>query len=206
MPKDQTGGVMTPHLRAVLARLCERLGPIYKTQAVKLPYLVDVIASNVLGHEIARGTYETWEHGVVTREVFRFITHESDGDSLFEVLPDGCSESGKTISLAQGSVPSPEMHLTPEELSIVDFVAEAYGSIPPEELGYLTKRLNTEIPQEEWGSNQRAAVDQEAFIRLSPAWQNMCRRISVENLDDRSRWSEPINDDPIAHFLRALDA
>lgn len=64
---------MNPRLTAVLSRLCERLGPLFKTQAVKLPYLVDVVAGSVLGHAIADGTYQTWEHGVVAKEVYRFI-------------------------------------------------------------------------------------------------------------------------------------
>ncbi|HYU33237.1 MAG TPA: hypothetical protein VEW48_13840 [Thermoanaerobaculia bacterium] len=75
-PKKAHQG-MNPRLRAVLARLCDRLGPMYKTQAVKLPYLVDVIAKNTLGHVIAGGTYQAWEHGVVTREVYRFVEHEA---------------------------------------------------------------------------------------------------------------------------------
>ncbi len=199
---------MTPRLRAVLARLCEKLGPIYKTQAVKLPYLVDVVANNVLGHQVACGTYETWEHGVVAREVYRFIRHESQGDRLFEVRAVPFSESGVKIALAseQTSAQPGEAPLEADEMAVIDFVAETYGSIPVEELGHLTKRLNTEIPQDGWGANHEAAVDEEAFIRLSPAWQSLCRRLSSENLDDRSRWSEPVNEDPMAYFLRALDA
>jgi hypothetical protein len=54
-------------------------------------------------------------------------------------------------------------------------------------LGNLTKRLTTEIPPED------------------PAWQSLCERISEADLDDRSRWSEPINDDPLAAFTRALN-
>ena len=82
MPTKSTGREkqgMSPRFRAVLARLCERLGPMYKTQAVKLPYLVDVISNNLLGHVVAGGTYQAWEHGVVAREVYRFIEHEADG-------------------------------------------------------------------------------------------------------------------------------
>lgn len=208
MPSEAGGGTMTPRLRAVLARLCEKLGPIYKTQAVKLPYLVDVIANNVLGHPIAYGTYETWEHGVVAREVYRFIRHEPQTDSLFEVRPVPYSESGVKISLARhpAAAQAGEELLGIDELAVIDFVAEAYGSLPVEELGHLTKRLNTEISPDGWGANHEASVEEEAFIRLSPAWQNMCRRLSTENLDDRSRWSAPVNDDPMAHFLRALDA
>src|SRR5436305_431780 len=105
MPRIEVEGGMNPKLTAVLARLCERLGPLFSTQAVKLPYLVDVIANQVLGQPIANGTYQTWEHGVVAKEVFRFIKHEvrekTAADALFRVEPHPYSESGKRIALAE---------------------------------------------------------------------------------------------------------
>ncbi|HVR95690.1 MAG TPA: Panacea domain-containing protein [Thermoanaerobaculia bacterium] len=194
---------MNPRLTAVLARLCERLGLIFSTQAVKLPYLVDVVALQVLGQPIANGTYQTWEHGVVAKEVFRFIKHEAHDDPRFRVEPHFYSESGKQIRLAEGVALGSV--LSPEEIAIIDFVADEYGHIPPEQLGYLTKRLNTEVPAEAWGSNRAAAMNEDAFLRLSPAWQSLCERISEQDLDDRSRWSEPIQEDPLAAFTKALN-
>jgi uncharacterized phage-associated protein len=198
-----TGGSLSPELGAVLARLCQRLDPLFSTQAVKLPYLVDVVASQILGEPIANGTYQTWEHGVVTREVFRFIRHAAQDGGAFHVEPHRYSESGKRISLAIDV--DFASALSPEELAVVDFVADEYGHIPPEQLGYLTKRLNTEMPPHAWGTNQSAVVNEDAFLRLSPEWQSLCQRISEANLDDRSRWSEPVNDDPLAAFRRALN-
>ena len=61
------------------------------------------------------------------------------------------------------------------------------------------------MPPETWGTNQLAAINEDAFLRLSPAWQSLCERISEQDLDDRSRWSEPINDDPLTAFTRALN-
>ncbi len=203
MPDISTSGGLNPKLRAVLARLCQRLGPLFSTQAVKLPYLVDVVASQVLGQPIANGTYQTWEHGVVTREVFRFIRHGAQDEGVFCVEPHQYSESGKRISLAAevdfGSA------LSPEELAVIDFVADEYGHVAPEQLGYLTKRLNTEMPPQAWGTNQSAAINQDTFLRLSPEWQSLCQRIGEANLEDRSRWSESIHDDPMAAFRRALN-
>ena len=200
---DARGGAMNPKLNAVLVRLCGRLGPLFSTQAVKLPYLVDVIANQILGKPIANGTYQTWEHGVVTKEVFRFIKHGAENNEVFRVEPHQYSESGKRISLAcevdLSSV------LSPDELAVIDFVADEYGSIAPEQLGHLTKRLNTEKPPEAWGTNADAAVDEDAFLRLSPEWQDLCQRIGEENLEDRAKWGEPINADPLDHFRRALN-
>ena len=192
---------LSPKLAAVLARLCERLGPLYTTQAVKLPYLVDVVANHVLGRPIAGGTYETWEHGVVTREIFRFVKYESSAP-VFRLEKHAFSESGKRIALAGGPL---HTRLTPKELEVVDFVAQEYGRMPVEQLGHLTKRLNTEVGPDGWGTNRRAAMDEDAYLRLSPDWQELCERIAGENLDDRSRWSEPIQENPKAHFRRALN-
>lgn len=194
---------MNPRLTAVLARLCERLGPLFKTQAVKLPYLVDVVANNVLGQPISNATYQTWEHGVVAKEVYRFIEHGAEGSDLFNVARHVYSEGGKKIALA-GSARLGA--LTPEQIAVVDSVADLYGKMPPEALGYLTKQMNTEIPPQEWGSNHSASLDEDAYLRLSPNWQRLCARMITEDLDDRSRWGAPINDDPMGHFLRALNA
>ena len=203
MPGIDTGGALSPKLGAVLARLCQCLGPLFSTQAVKLPYLVDVVASQILGQPIANGTYQTWEHGVVTREVFRFIRQEAQGGGTFHVEPHRYSESGKRISLAADVDFSSA--LSPEELAVVDFVADEYGHIAPEQLGHLTKRLNTEMPPQAWGTNKIATVGPDAFLRLGSEWQSLCQKISEANLDDRSRWSEPINDDPVAALRRALN-
>lgn len=150
MPSS-TGQGMNPKLTAVLARLCQRSGPLFTTQAVKLPYLVDVVAKHILGHPIANGTYQTWEHGVVTKEVFRFVKREAQADPVFRIEPHQYSESGALISLAGD--PRVEAALTPEELAVVDFIAEEYGQVAPEQLGFVTKRLNTELPPETWGTN-----------------------------------------------------
>ncbi|HEV7785130.1 MAG TPA: hypothetical protein VGQ28_07325 [Thermoanaerobaculia bacterium] len=68
----------------------------------------------------------------------------------------------------------------------------------------LTKRLDPEIPAETGWTNARAAVTEEAFLHLSPDWE-LWERIRGEDLDDRTKWSEPINADPMAYFLRALN-
>jgi hypothetical protein len=55
------------------------------------------------------------------------------------------------------------------------------------------------------GTKKIATVDPDAFPRLGPEWQSFCQKISEANLDDRSRWSEPINGDPVAAFRQALN-
>ena len=129
---------------------------------------------------------------------------ETAADALFRIEPHSYSESGKRIALS-GTVDL-RSALTPEEIAIIDFIADEYGHIAPEQLGYLTKRLNTEMPPETWGTNQLAAINEDAFLRLGPAVAKSLRKvISEQDLDDRSRWSEPIDDDPLTALTRALN-
>jgi hypothetical protein len=48
-------------------------------------------------------------------------------------------------------------------------------------------------------------VDEEAYLRLGQGWQDLCEALTHTHLDDRSRWSEPVEDDPMVHLRRALD-
>jgi hypothetical protein len=67
-----------------------------------------------------------------------------------------------------------------------------------------TKRLDTEIHAETGWANSSEAITEESFLHLSPDW-DLWERISKEDLDDRTKWSEPINADPMAYFIQALN-
>lgn len=177
-----------PKLEAVLARLCQKLGSLYKTQAVKLPYLVDVIATHDFGRRVTEATFEAWKQGVVAREAYVGVTYPVPGTPFAIEQPE--YDEGWTIRLA-GEVPD---ILVPQELEIVDFVAEKYGRLSVAELGALTKALNPEISLESWGSNTRAAVNEDAYARLSETWQSLWIQLPSLDLTDSSLWSEPIED------------
>src|ERR1700712_2525541 len=117
-----------PKLEAVLARLCERLGSLYKTQAVKLPYLVDVVAAKGLGRRITDATFEAWKQGVVAREAWVGVTYPREG--CFKIEQPEFDE-GWTVKLAG----RPAVRLSPEELAIGDFVADQNGSRTAQGLG-----------------------------------------------------------------------
>jgi len=192
---------LDPRLEAVLARLCERRGILFKTQAVKLPYLVDVVAQAALGRRITSGTHQTWDYGVVTREVFDFIT--GDGRGIFKFMPHAYSEGGRTVRL----VGKPPRCLSSDELAVVDYVAERWGSLTPSALGLLTKNMNSEVPADAWGKNRQAKVDQNAFGRLSEGWQAFCEAAPSLDLQDHSKWSPAVLEDDLAeHFRQDLGA
>jgi len=191
---------LEPKLEAVLAALCAELGPMFKTQVVKLPYLVDVVAKRVLGHPITSGTHQTWEHGVVTREAYRFFSHEDVGP-LFTETKHEYSESGSRFGIAPDA-PAPE--LSPDERAVVQFVAEEFGDLPPTRLGDLTKLMNTELPPDAWGSNTEARTDEEAYLRLQDRWQELGERLLVLDLEDRELWGERMDDSPLTHLRRTF--
>ncbi|HEV3460033.1 MAG TPA: hypothetical protein VHG32_26095, partial [Thermoanaerobaculia bacterium] len=71
-------------LEAVMVRLCRGVR-LNKTQAVKLPYLVDVLATRHLGKAITEGRHEAWDHGVVTKQAWRHLDRCETGDSVFRL-------------------------------------------------------------------------------------------------------------------------
>lgn len=188
-----------PQLEAVLARLCQKLGSLYKTQAVKLPYLVDVIAAAELGHRISEATFEAWKQGVVAREAWVGVTYPPKGCLLRVERPE--YDEGWTITL-QGTPPE---RLSEEEIRVVDRVADEYGRMSAQDLGTLTKAMNTDLSREAWGTNAKPAVDEDAYARLSEGWQSLWRQLPDLDLTDEAQWSEPI-DDPEEYFRAVFRA
>jgi len=182
-----------PQLEAVLARLCQKLGSLYKTQAVKLPYLVDVIAAAELGKRVTEATFETWKQGVVAREAWVGVTYPSPTGPFCVERPD--FDEGWTITL-KGAPPD---RLTEDELRIVDLVAEKYGRMSAQDLGTLTKSLNPDVPRDRWGSNARPTINEDTYARLSEGWQSLWRKLPDLDLTDESQWGEPI-EDPDEYF------
>ena len=96
-------------------------------------------------------------------------------------------------------------HLEDDERAIVDAVAELYGQMDAGRLGMLTKSLNVELGEGDWGSNQDAAVDEDAYARLSEGWQTLCGQLPNYDLANRDNWGEPINGKR-NYLLTATDA
>lgn len=177
---------LPPKLEAVLIRLGKR-AKLNVTQAVKLPYLVDVVATHVLDRPITEGTHETWEKGVVTREVWHFLTKTEDSP-VFHLEPVRWSEERKVVI----DVDDTDSVLAPEEQHIVDFVAQELASISASELGRMTKLMNPQISS--WGSNKRANTRDDAFDRLSQDYQEMAERAASMSLDQLRREAISIDD------------
>lgn len=208
-----TARKLEPKLEAVLAELCARLsGQIGITHAVKLPYLVDVVAAATLGHRITSAAYEAWDYGVVAPEVWRFVKH-TPGAGPFETADREYTEGGRELRL---SGRPPAGILTEEEREVVALVADRFGKLPAVELGALTKSLNPKV--ERWGTNQAAlegkakvvgrrskaapppiasisiSVDEDAYYRMGDDWQRLYRRLRESDLEDQALWGEEITD------------
>lgn len=179
---------LPPKLEAVLIRI-GKAAPLNMTRAVKLPYLVDVVANHVLGHPITEGTHQAWEYGVVTAEAWRYLDTCRDYDSpVFHLEPVQWSEEKRVVVTAE----EPADGLTPEEQAIVDFVVHEYALLNAGALGRLTKLMNPEISN--WGSNRAADAGPDAVERLSSDYQEMAERVSHVTLDQLRRDSTPLGD------------
>jgi uncharacterized phage-associated protein len=183
---DKRNQALPPKLEAVLIRL-GRATPLNVTQAVKLPYLVDVVAAHALGHRITEGTHQAWGYGVVTREVWHYLD-KCEASSVLHVEPVPWSEEKKVVIDSE----EPAAELTPEEQRIVDFVAQKFATLGAVQLGRMTKLMNPEISS--WGSNRAASVGADAYDRMDDGYQAMAEQAASLTLDDLRRDSVPVFD------------
>lgn len=187
MPRTRTAPpTLSPKLQSVLVRLCKRApGKLTITQAVKLPYLVDVLANRVLGRPITDGHHQAWQRGVVTSEAWHFLSGLPEEGPL-EVVPSRISEE-IWVQVPDGVA---EDELADEERRIVDFVVAEYGFASATELGALTKRMNPAIRS--WGGNHRADLGGDAYERMSPDYLEMIEAIEPVTLERLRRESTPL--------------
>jgi hypothetical protein len=190
MKKAAQGNRLNPKLEGVLVRLCQKLGPMTITRAVKIPYLVDVLANHYLGRSITDSTHETWDYGVVTKEVWSYIQSGGDIYGTFDVTEHNFSEGGKQIAF----VGEPDEDLNSEEEAVVDLAANIFGHIDAASLGKLTKSLNTHFDARVWGNNHRASVDEDAYARLSESYQAFCGKLPYLDFSNEKDWGDPIVD------------
>lgn len=177
-------------MEAVLARLVAESphGELAKTQAVKLPYLVDVVAEHVLGRRITDGRYAPWAHGVVATEIYDLITSARYGGepldaTPFQVFEPRGFEDRQTLAL-KDAVPD---LLTEEEAEVVDFVAIQYGRLDPSPLGLLTKRMNPQIRS--WPSSKAVRISERAYEELPIGFDEVDAEIALERM--RALEAEP---------------
>lgn len=147
-----------PKLNAVLGRLCEQLGDLWTTQAVKLPYLVDLVSQRVRGYKVTNSQHKAWRLGVVTARAWGLIKREHGG-KYFEVFGDPVTDG---IRLRIKTAP-PDV-LDDIEKQIVDFVAAEFGSMRPDKLGQLTKELNPDVRT--WEGSTQVELTDSAYERL----------------------------------------
>ena len=176
--------VLDPKMEAVLARLIAESpnGELAKTQAVKLPYLVDVVAQHVLGRRITSGRYAPWAHGVVATEIYDLITSARYGGeplegTPFEAYEPPGFEDRQTVALA---AEAPDL-LTEEEAEVVDFVAIQYARLEPSRLGQITKAMNPHITT--WPSpGKPVKINEPAYEVLPVGFDEVDAEIALERL------------------------
>lgn len=164
---------------AVLAAFCENLGAVTKMQAVKFPYLADVIAVRVLGEPITNARYETWEHGVVCAPLFYMLEHQAE-DGGFRVERRPYTETQRVQTCGDD-----HPILSTAEQAIVEYVASEYGQMLADDLGRLTKRMNPDVPPGAWGNDRKVQVNQDTYDHLTEEYQAMAATV---NRLDHTLW------------------
>lgn len=178
---------LPPKLEAVLVRLCKQAPRTLNiTQAVKMPYLVDVLASHVLGGAITEGHHQTWKLGVVTSEAWHYLRACPPGSPL-RVHPVPFSEELRVEAEEEISL---DDLLSEEERRIVDFVAGEFSFLQAWELGRMTKRMNPGVMA--WGANHGADTGPDAYERMSPDYLEMADFVDEVSLAQLRRESELI--------------
>jgi uncharacterized phage-associated protein len=175
---DRPAPKLPPKLKAVLVRLVSSTR-LSVTQAVKLPYLVDVIAMRHLGRRITEASHEAWNYGVVAAEAWRHLDRcGAGGDFQLRVIP---RSEEKRVELARSSTEM-ALDLAEEEIDIVDFVVSEYAEMGAVELGALTKAMNPRITQ--WGKNAQVDLGIEAYDALTPQARRLARAIRSLKAED----------------------
>jgi len=177
---------LPPKLEAVLIRL-GKAAALNVTQAVKLPYLVDVVAAHVIGRRITEGTHQAWDHGVVTKEVWHYLD-KCTASPVLHLKPVRWSEEKRVVIDAE----EPASSLTWEEQRIIDFVAKEFASLRAGDLGRMTKIMNPTIS--EWGSNRAADLGADAYDRMSEGYQEMAKQAASLTLEELRQISVPVLD------------
>jgi uncharacterized phage-associated protein len=177
---------LPPKLEAVLVGLCRKAPkPLSITQAVKMPYLVDVLAQAVLGRPITEGSHESWKYGVVTSEAWHYLQNLPEG-TPFSVADVPFTEEIRVEAPGASS----QTGLSEEEARIVEFVAEEYSYYSAIALGEMTKRMNPQVPS--WGANRTADVGGDAYERMSPEYLEMVEAVAPLSLQELRRSSRPL--------------
>ena len=166
-----------------MIRLC-RIANLNITQAVKLPYLVDVVATRALGEAITEGAHEAWKYGVVTSQAWKHLDSPL-APTAFVVHDVPFSDEKKVDVAANAS----DGALSASEREIVDYVAKEFASLSASELGLMTKYMNPSIPA--WGGNRLADTGSDAFERMSRDYQDLAREAAGVTLDSLRRTSRP---------------
>ncbi len=186
MPNENSP--LPPKLESVLLRLVRSSGHINMTRAVKLPYLVDVVATRVLGHPITEGTHQAWEMGVVTREVWHYLDKQGEVSPILRVEPIPLSDEKRVVAVPDGDADA----LTPDEARVVDFVIDQFSEVRATDLGQMTKIMNPDIRS--WGSNHAANLGADAFDRMSEDYQEMAKEAASYTLDRLRQNSTLVHD------------
>jgi len=150
-PHAHRGDTMPTSKNAqVLKYLLRGLGHVGTTKLLKLVYLADLQAREVISRPVSHLNYKYHNHGPFDKKFYSAIKElERRGATAKEkhVYPNG-NEEDRIID-TENDV---EINLTPAEEKILDFVVERFGSLP---LPNIIQMVYDTVPMQEVGGRGR---------------------------------------------------
>lgn len=116
----------------------EKIGKLSKTKILKLLYILDELSIKRSGIPFFNLKYKVWKFGPVSEEIFIDLSSEI---TLFKNYIERISEEGATI--IKPIIDFNDDEFSDNDIDLLDFVIEKFGSKTAKDLVYYTHRKNS---------------------------------------------------------------
>lgn len=118
--------------------LSEKIADLSKTKLLKLLYILDEISIKKNGLPLLNLKYKVWKFGPVSEELF--IDLSSEITLLAKFINKNNEEGVKKIT---AKIPFSDDEFSDNDIDLMNFVAEKYGTLSAKELISYTHRINS---------------------------------------------------------------
>lgn len=118
--------------------LSEKIGQLSKTKALKLVYILDELSIKKSGIPFFNLKYKVWKFGPVSEELFIDLSSET---TLLKNYIERNSENG--VTLIKPIVNFNDAEFSDNDIELLDFVIENFGSKTAKEIVGFTHRKNS---------------------------------------------------------------
>lgn len=168
--------------------ICNRIGDLSKTKALKLIYILDELSIKMSGIPFFNLKYKVWKFGPVSEEIF--IDLSSDTTLLHQYI-ERISIDGSTVITSKAVFNDDEF--SDNDIDLLDFVINQYGNKTARDLIRYTHRKNSpwyntalensvlELLEKEKISNTELLVDMRILINHDDRKKKVYQEFIEEN-------------------------